>query len=257
MTRAGALVAACVLFAGSAAAFGTAPALAKVALRIKVRGAASLRMQEEGKDGGVTRRLSLGLLAGSCLSIAAPVLAVQGEAKPDRDLIKLQVGLKGLNKLLDNWEEETTLCNYAEVTRELLQQKNKDKLLEAAKTNALFNKDVSMVVKCKRNPAPIREVMGFEDVEHPLYRADKTIAKLRKKADPDALEDFIEAEEAWNRVASSADSMSYGSSMRASALGEFKKGEAEASDRSFLESERRELTKARDTLKVIVEALGG
>lgn len=34
-------------------------------------------------------------------------------------------------------------------------------------------------------------------------------------------------------------------------------GEAEEGDKSFLESERRELTKARDTLKTIVEALGG
>ena len=40
----------------------------------------------------------------------------------------------------------TTECNYGEVNRNLLETKNKQALLEAAKTNALFNKDKSMVM---------------------------------------------------------------------------------------------------------------
>ena len=51
-----------------------------------------------------------------------------------------------MDTLLANWEEMTTECNYGEVNRNLLETKNKEALLEAAKTNALFNKDKSMVI---------------------------------------------------------------------------------------------------------------
>ena len=37
-------------------------------------------------------------------------------------------GLKGLSYLLANWEDETTLCNIAEVQRGLLESKNKQVL---------------------------------------------------------------------------------------------------------------------------------
>ncbi len=46
-----------------------------------------------------------------------------------------------------NWEEMTTECNFGEVNRNLLEAKNKLALLEAAKTNALFNKDKTMVAR--------------------------------------------------------------------------------------------------------------
>ena len=59
--------------------------------------------------------------------------------------LRTQVGLKGLDYLLAHWEEETTDCNYGEVNRNLLETKNKEALLEAATTNALFNKDKTMV----------------------------------------------------------------------------------------------------------------
>jgi len=169
------------------------------------------------------------------------------------DYSKLKVGLKGLDTLLANWEEETTLCNYAEVTKELLETKNKAALLEAAKTNALFNKDATMVVKCKRTPQPIKDAMGFDDLEAPLYKSDLTVARLRDRVDPDMLDDYVEAEEKYAQIFASARTMTYSSSMREAELPVFKKGEEEGRDP--FDRERRELTKARDTLRVIVDAL--
>eukprot|EP00960_Hanusia_phi_P001279 35779-Hanusia_phi.AAC.1 len=107
-----------------------------------------------------------------------------------------QVGLKGLDYLISKWDDETTQCNYAEVSlmprvrcvrpslhsqlsRDLLSSKNKAELLDAAKTNALFDKDNKYM-----------------------------------------------AEESFARLIASADAMAYGSSFGDfSANNEFKKGE--------------------------------
>ena len=45
-----------------------------------------------------------------------------------------------LAALLANWEKATIDCSVADVSRELLEQKNKEELLEKAKTFALFDK---------------------------------------------------------------------------------------------------------------------
>ena len=58
-----------------------------------------------------------------------------------------------MDTLLANWEEMTTECNFGEVNRNLLEAKNKLALLEAAKTNALFNKDKTMVAR-PPHPSP-------------------------------------------------------------------------------------------------------
>jgi hypothetical protein len=79
-----------------------------------------------------------------------------------KDVLKLRVGLKGLNFVLENWEDETTKCNYAQLDRALLARDKKEELLEAATTNALFDKDNKyMIIKCKRNPGAIKEVAAF------------------------------------------------------------------------------------------------
>ena len=47
-------------------------------------------------------------------------------------------------------------------------------------------------------------------------RSPKTVEKCRTRiVDPDALEDYIEAEERWNEIYNSAKTMSYSAQMRA------------------------------------------
>ena len=48
------------------------------------------------------------------------------------DLKRLKKGLVELEYLLENWEKKTTYCNFGEFQRELLDAKNKEKLLAAA-----------------------------------------------------------------------------------------------------------------------------
>lgn len=208
----------------------------------------------------------MGMLLGTATLLANPQGASAAKAAKDAEraaMLKLVVGLKGLTFLLANWEEETTLCNYAEVQRGLLESKNKQELLEAAKTNALFNKEVSMVIRCKRNPLAVREYLGLASDNHPLHNAVSAIAKFRKTVDPDSLEAYVEAEETYSRLVASADAMAYGAGGGGrgggdfSANNEFAKGEKQDAKQSKLqEAARADVKQVRTALKTIVTLLG-
>lgn len=60
----------------------------------------------------------------------------------------IQSSVETLTYTLDRWEEIVVDCTYADVPRALLEQKNKELLLEKAATNALFDKSVS-ITSCK------------------------------------------------------------------------------------------------------------
>ena len=68
----------------------------------------------------------------SCASPDPPVSA-------DYELQLLREASEALRSLLENWERATVICIYADVPRELLEQKNKELLLEMAKVSALFD----------------------------------------------------------------------------------------------------------------------
>ena len=110
----------------------------------------------------LSRRGVLLLPAAAAILGAHPLRAAAEADALTKDVLKLRVGLKGLNFVLDNWEDETTKCNYAQLDRALLAKDKKEELLEAATTNALFDKDNKyMIIKCKRNPGAIKEVAAF------------------------------------------------------------------------------------------------
>ena len=64
-----------------------------------------------------------------------------------------------LQTLLTNWQRAVIDCTYADVPRELLEQKNKALLLEKAATFALFDKSVS-VTSCKTVNNRVRDYLG-------------------------------------------------------------------------------------------------
>lgn len=80
-----------------------------------------------------------------------------------------------LNKLLTNWDKATIDCTYADVPRELLEQKNKEQLLEKASTFALFDKSTS-VVSCKKTNKIVRDYIGVTG-KGPLVNVDKKMLK--------------------------------------------------------------------------------
>jgi len=110
----------------------------------------------------LTRRTALVLPAVAAVLGVEPLRAAAEVDALKRDMLKLKVGLKGLNYLLDNFDNETTQCNYAQLDRALLAKDKKEELLEAATTNALFDKDNKyMIIKCKRNPSGIKQYLGI------------------------------------------------------------------------------------------------
>jgi hypothetical protein len=104
--------------------------------------------------------------------------------------IALQEAQETLANLLENWELATVDCTYADVPRELLEQKNKELLLEKASTWALFDKSVS-VVSCKTSNRIVRDYLGVTG-KGPLVGIDKKIRQsLEWMEDPDQLDDYL------------------------------------------------------------------
>jgi hypothetical protein len=129
------------------------------------RGHDALAMRSEGESNFLERvlkrRTALILPAVAIVLGEHPLRAAAEADALKKDMLKLKVGLKGLNYLLDNFDNETTQCNYAQLDRALLAQDKKSELLEAATTNALFDKDNKyMIIKCKRNPSGIKQYLG-------------------------------------------------------------------------------------------------
>jgi len=174
-------------------------------------------------------------------------------AAEDKLLARLQSGLDGLDYLIENWEEETTECIYADVPRELLETKNKEALLKAATKFALYDKSDS-TVSCKRTAKPIRKYLGLTSSDTPLYKIDFLLQKASSRVDPDMLDDYISATEVWSQLISSADSQAYVSSKGDYAsFGEVKKGDDD--EGSYLGQARKDIIQARAVLKTLIDAL--
>jgi hypothetical protein len=92
----------------------------------------------------------------SLLTITSPAFAAAPTENP-RDAI--QQAQTTLSTLLDNWQRATVDCTFADVPRDLLEQKNKELLLEKASTYALFDKSVS-VESCKTTNRIVRDYLG-------------------------------------------------------------------------------------------------
>jgi hypothetical protein len=95
-----------------------------------------------------------------------------------------------LGKLLDNWKRATIDCTFADVPRELLEQKNKELLLEKASTFALFDKSVS-VETCKTTNRIVRDYLGVTG-KGPMAGIEKKLKRgLNYLQDVDDLDRYV------------------------------------------------------------------
>ena len=215
-----------------------------------------------------------------------PGVAVQGTFDVEKDLIRLKLGLQQLTQLLDNWNEVTLNCNYAEVNRGLLATENKEELLDAASQSALFNKGKTTKTLCKRDAELVRSIMGiasekrskagppamfaskglYESLEQqnelnsarPLNGIDPIIERgFKVTEEPDM---YIEAMERWSQAKSGLVAASYASGVAdygsiIAAEGGDGSGQGDADDPSYLESARKYCIAARVALKDIIRLL--
>ena len=230
----------------------------------------------------VTRRQWRGLAVGAAAVLAPGGAAVgASDSSAAADLALLRRGLRDLEGLVDNWQERTVNCKYAEVNRNLLGASSKAELLEESKKNALIAKNSKAVqTLCKRDPEVVRQVLGLdgrlnqkggppaafapgafretkaaaEDPNSALVDADRMIKRGLKVIDDD-LDAYVEAEEAWLQAISAVDAASYtsGSADFGSIVSTASDGSTK--DSALLEDARRAAIQARDALRTIVRIL--
>jgi hypothetical protein len=112
--------------------------------------------------------------------LPAHAKAATATTNPLPELVEAQTTL-GL--LLDNWKRATVDCTFADVPRELLEQKNKELLLEKAATNALFDKSAS-IETCKTTNRIVRDYLGVTG-KGPLVGMDKKLKRGMEYLDDD------------------------------------------------------------------------
>jgi hypothetical protein len=152
--------------------------------------------------------------------------STNAQQDPTKTIDAIKAAKKTLQTLLDNWENAVIECIYADVPRELLEQKNKELLLEKASTYALFDKSVS-VVTCKTNNKNIRDYIGRTGIG-PLVGLDKQLRKaLDLVEDPDDLDAFVQASESVQQALSRADSYSYTAGGDTNAVNNFDKAKTQ------------------------------
>jgi hypothetical protein len=182
-------------------------------------------------------------------------------AAVEQDIQLLKDCLTTLTTLVDNWERATVDCNYADIPRELLEQKNKDMLLEKASTWALFDKSSSVVLSCKRTNRLVRDYIGVTG-KGPCVGADKRMLKrqlIDSRVNPNSLEEYYTAVETYSQAMSAAISLSYtAGTADFDSVNNFDKGQQELSisraDTS-LDKARISILEAKRSLEVVVKLL--
>ncbi|KAL7579319.1 hypothetical protein ACA910_013997 [Epithemia clementina (nom. ined.)] len=130
----------------------------------------------------------------------------------------IQQAKQTLELLLQNWERAVIDCTYADVPRDLLEQKNKQLLLEKASTYALFDKSVS-IVSCKTVVRTVRDYLGRTGIgpvaglEATLKQAVTLVLQSPDSIllgdDVDAMDRLIQTVEEAQRELNRADTLAY------------------------------------------------
>jgi hypothetical protein len=166
-------------------------------------------------------------------------------------LSTLSTALSALTSLLSNWSSATTDCTTADVSRDLLEAKNKDQLLEKAATFALFDKD-SAVMSCRESSTKVRKFIST------LKNLDKEFKGLRDSVDD--LDAYFALVDSYTSSVAAANSYSYMSSQDFSSMNGKKVtedgGQQLNGGTDNMEAARAELERARAALQGVVEMAG-
>ena len=147
--------------------------------------------------------------------------AVAATGAPTKeDLDRLRQGYKQIQYLLDNFEQETTVC----------------------KENG---------GECKRDADAVRRALGLRSTTDPLFQIEKVFAKVKNMdIDPDKLDAFFEATEDWNSAMNMSNSMAF-----ISQFGEYNPGGGKDEVLKYLNESKKQVEIAEKALKTIMEAI--
>lgn len=118
---------------------------------IKSQSSTSLMMSVNGgvESSGMSRRTALSTVVGISTLVGQTQVSFAAAGPPTKDeLERIRIGYKQIQYLLDNFEQETTVCreNGGE---------------------------------CKRDAEPIRRVLGLRSTTDPLFQIEKVFAKVK------------------------------------------------------------------------------
>lgn len=199
------------------------------------------------------------VLANAIASAGAATLssvpnAIAKETQPQSDLSILNDATEALSSLLENWDRATVDCTYADVPRELLEAKNKEKLLEKASEFALFDKSTS-VVSCKKTNRIVRDYIGATG-KGPCVGIEKRLLKKNvvEKVNPEYLDDYFASVESFSQALSRATSSAYTAGVSDfDSVNNFAKTDSKLNgDGSNLEQARKAIEEANACLKKAV-----
>lgn len=154
---------------------------------------------------------------------AAVHAAAAGPAPTKEELERLRIGYKNIQYLLDNFDQETTVCreNGGE---------------------------------CKRNADAIRKALGLRSTTDPLFQIEKVFAKVKnmesEDLDLERLEAFFDATEEFNSATNMSNSMSF-----ISQFGEYNPGGGQDQVLKYLIESKKQVESAQKALKTILEVL--
>ena len=132
------------------------------------------------------RRAAIAASFSAAIQSSSPSLAAAATTSPRESIQQAQTTL---TTLLENWQRATVDCTFADVPRELLERKNKELLLEKAKTSALFDKSAS-VETCKTTNRIVRDYLGVTG-KGPLVGMEKQLKLAMDSVDANRLDDYI------------------------------------------------------------------
>jgi len=163
---------------------------------------------------------SFGLTSSLLIQGTQAAQAASGGVMTDADKERIKQGYEQIVYLLDNFEQETTVCreNGGE---------------------------------CKRDAERIRKVLGLRSTTDPLFQIEKVFSKAKNMdIDPDKLDAFFEATEDWNSAMNMSNSMAF-----ISQFGEYNPGGGKDEVLKYLLESKKQVLLAKDALKTIMDSL--
>ena len=161
--------------------------------------------------------------------------------------------------LIDNWNDKTTYCNFGEFKMELMDAKNKEGLITAARDSGLLDKSKTMNVMCKRDPEVVRAFLGLTTENLTMQKADQLMKAKSTidKVDPDNIDDYFEMVDQFTVDMASADALAYNARQDNDSQNTFKLGASTSlsSGSKSLDQSKASVIKIRDSLEKIVKYL--
>ncbi|CAE8588263.1 unnamed protein product [Polarella glacialis] len=173
--------------------------------------------REKGVGRAASRRSILAVpLLGASLGLSLAGAGPAHAKLKDKDVERITKGYKNIVYLLDNFDEETTICNPS----------------------------------CKRAPDAVRSYLGLRSTKDPLFQLDKMLLTEIDSVIPGMMDEYQDALEQWTSSVSGGNADAFISS-----FGEYNPGGGKEQVEKYILRARENVEKAKGVLEILAKAL--